>query len=515
MRKFKYYQSFATKNIRLIYPEEKSVALAKSSLDSLKQLLPANLNIKDNPDLLFNSFNAAVINRINLNDDGIQTATALRIYKNFLNKFCDLEHERSSIVGFILNAGLSEFITNRVMTEAEASEIKTPFNISLGSVVWPIVDPQFSQMLIDSSDETSPRYQEISASWEVGFDEIYLALGSRDLNEAEIISDHLQIEELKGNLKSYGGTGFTKDDVPIFRVIVGDALPLGIGYTTTPAASVKGVVVVKEEEKKPESLISSILANEIITIKTEDIPKIFEAYEVANELTQEKAEQKQKEEKNLSQLKSKDVNNNSTMKINTIEDITDEALAELSAATIKKALTRQIADEIEKASEEFAKKIEAKDKELQMKASEAEQLQKDFEKTKADMETLAEQIKAAEQERLLQKAQFDFNARMNDLETKFELGEKELEVVAKKIRGLDDSSYAEWLQDFEILSSAKKKEVKKEEPAESKASIEEALEATKEEEKETPPNTPSVEKSVREEFAEAFKTEDFKIKFRK
>jgi hypothetical protein len=89
MREFKYRQTFATNQIRLIYPEERSKALALASLESLKELLPVGLNIGENPDLLFNSFNAAIVNLVNLNDDGIQTDTALRLYKRFLHKFCD------------------------------------------------------------------------------------------------------------------------------------------------------------------------------------------------------------------------------------------------------------------------------------------------------------------------------------------------------------------------------------------------------------------------------------------
>jgi pantoate kinase len=519
MREFKYRQTFATNQIRLIYPEERSKALALASLESLKELLPVGLNIGENPDLLFNSFNAAIVNLVNLNDDGIQTDTALRLYKRFLHKFCDLEHERSSIVGFIVNSGLSEFMTNRIITETEATTIKTPFNISLGSVVWPVVDPQFAEMLIDSSDETSPHYHEISASWEIGFDDMYLAIGSRDLSEAEIITDENKIAELKKYLKIYEGEGKTNENEPIYRVIAGDAIPLGIGYTTSPAAAVKGVIVTEPKDIKVKEN-----KEEVIQINTRpDITTCNQSESVM--VTLSRNDEKEKKEKIISQEGILDVKNNSVMKLTTIEDITEDSLKELSAAAVRNFLNKQISDKIDEGSLEYAEKLEVKEKELQEKKEAAEAIQTQFEQTKKELELIAKQLEEEKATRLAEKAQADFNSRMSDLESKYELGEKELAVVAKNIRELDDEKFGEWLSDFEVLQATKKKNYKKDEEEEkkkveakkedAKASAEDVLDETKEEEKETPPNTPSIEKNVRDEFADAFKLEDFKINVKK
>lgn len=533
MRKFKYHQTFATKHIKLVYPEEKNVALALASLESLKTLLPPGLDIAKNPDLLFNSFNAAVVNRVNLNDDGIQTVTALKLYKNFIHKFCDLEHERTSIVGSIINAGLSEFLTNRIVSEAEATSIKTPFNISLGSVVWPVVDPQFAEMLAESSDETSPNFESISASWEIGFDEMYIAVGSRDLSEAEIITDEKRVSELKQYLRIYDGTGSTKQNEPVYRIIAGDALPLGIGYTTTPAADVKGVIVSNTE--KVEEIKETGLPEKEATPAREIIE--------LNSITQENNEEKDKSEKNSSQHPSNTVKNISIMKINKLDDITDENFSELSAAAVRNFVGKQIAEELEKASEEYALRLEEKEKEAKARKEEAEQVKKQFEDARKDLDALSAQLKQEQEARAAEKAQADFNSRMADLETKFVLGEKETAVIAKKIRGLDDAAYAEWLSDFEILSAAKKKDAEDDEDAKdggsdeadegedpnedsdedkkkkksksAKASVEDALDEVEEAKKKDLVNTPSVEKTVRDEFAEAFKPDDFKIRVRK
>ena len=54
-------------------------------------------------DLLPVAFNACVVNRVNKNGDVINTATALDICKNFINKPINVEHNRSNIVGVILS----------------------------------------------------------------------------------------------------------------------------------------------------------------------------------------------------------------------------------------------------------------------------------------------------------------------------------------------------------------------------------------------------------------------------
>lgn len=479
--------------------------------------------------MLFNSFNAAVVNRINLNDDGILPETAMAIYKNFINKFCDLEHERSNIVGFIINSGLSEFGTNRLISEEEALASNAPFNIALSSVVWSVADPHFSDLLVESSDETSPHYQEISASWEIGFDDMYLAIGSKDLTQAEIVKDPKHIAELKKHLRAYSGTGSTDKNEPIYRVIAGDALPLGIGYTTSPAAAVKGVVVI---DSKPIDLLANKDEKAAVSVRVscESLHKAGEAAEDVSKsmaqairsITQENIIEIENIQKNNSQDKPNTVNNSSIMKITNIEDITDESIKELSAAAVKNFVGKHIADQIDEVSTRYAQNLEAKEQEIKERNEAAKAMTEELENAKKQMEVLAEQIKQAEEARLAEKAQADFNARMADLESKFEIGEKELGVIAKSIRGLDEAAYADKLNDLEILLAGRAKKAADEEKEDedkkkesSKASFEEVLDETKAGEDKLPPNTPSVQQTVGEEFAEAFKLEDFKIRLSK
>ena len=54
--------------------------------------------------------------------------------------------------------------------------------------------------------------------------------------------------EMRGKLKAYGGSGKLDDGTKIYRLLRGDIYPLGIGFTTTPAADVKGLYSNKNEE---------------------------------------------------------------------------------------------------------------------------------------------------------------------------------------------------------------------------------------------------------------------------
>jgi len=125
---------------------------------------------------------------------------------------------------------------------------------------------------------------------------------------------------------------------------------------------------------------------------------------------------------------------------------------------------------------------------------------------------------------------------MAELEAQYDLGEKEREVIAKRIRGLEDTDYAEWLSEFGLFAGAKKKAAPKNEPdgdepekgadntdpmdpneekkskKNAKASIEAALDDATANKGATPPNTPSIQRTINEEFADAFKLEDFQIK---
>ena len=246
---YKYTTTFQSPLLACDINESSLISIA--SLENLAPLLPTNIDYKSNVDLLGVAFNAALVNKFNRNGDGMDTATALKYTKNFVHKPTNIEHDKQKVVGHIAAAGFSEFGSSRILASDEVQTMSEPFNIALGAVLYKSVNPNFTQLIEKSLDPNDSAYQKVSASWEVGFNDYVLAIGSSNLEESKIVSDPREIEELRGFLRSNGGSGKTDDGQEIYRLIQGNIFPLGIAYTLNPAADVKGLY----SESEPKSTI--------------------------------------------------------------------------------------------------------------------------------------------------------------------------------------------------------------------------------------------------------------------
>ena len=165
--------------------------------------------------------------------------TAVKVIDQFKYKLTNIEHNREKVVGHIVIPSFSSLESGEIISNEEALQYKT-FNISLGSLVYKAVNKEFAKLVENSVDPESELYHKVLASWEIGFNDYVLAVGSNNLEEAEIISDPDQIEEYKHFLKAFDGDGKFKDGRSIYRLIVG--YTLGMGFTANPAAEVKGLI---------------------------------------------------------------------------------------------------------------------------------------------------------------------------------------------------------------------------------------------------------------------------------
>ena len=71
------------------------------------------------------------------------------------------------MVGAILTAGFSEFGTDKQITAEELKDHKGPFNITLGGIVWKIVNSNLAKMIEDSADPTeiATKKSLLAGSW--------------------------------------------------------------------------------------------------------------------------------------------------------------------------------------------------------------------------------------------------------------------------------------------------------------------------------------------------------------
>jgi hypothetical protein len=509
---FEYITTFANLQIKPIVSEEKDKYLSLASIDSLKKFLP-EINTEKNVDLLPIAFDACVVNRVNKNGDVVNSLTAAEMLKDFINKPINIEHDRTKVVGCILTANFSKFGTNEVLAADQVKDMKEPFYITLGGVIWKIINPQLSNLIEESNDPSSENYMNVSASWELGFNEYDLVLindNNKNLENAKFVSDEKEKDKLKKNLKAFGGSGKIDKNTSIYRQVLGNVIPLGIGLTANPAADVQGVAT--KDEQSLEVEIS----------KPEENDQMSDSSDINCE-------------NNISQDEENTVNeegviNRIIMKIENINQITDELLKQVTASSVSDF----IQEELKKASEAFT--AEKNEKDLAIKATQEkyEALSTESEKVKEELEKLKASLAKLEEEKVAKAQEEAFNLRMAAFDEEFDLSDEDRQVIATDIKDLNDESFAAYKNKMAVLMKEKNKAAKKakeEEMKKSKASevkeeikastsseqsatevVDEVLDNSNVEKNSIPNSTTAAELSLREKYSKAFGFEGFDIK---
>jgi hypothetical protein len=518
---FKHTTTFANLKIKPLVSEEKDKYLSLASINNLRKFLP-EIDTEKNIDLLPIAFDACVINRVNKNGDVVNSLTAAEIVKNFINKPINVEHDRTKVVGCILTANFSKFGSNDIITEDEVKEMKEPFYITLGGVIWKIINPQLSNLIEDSNDPSSENYMNVSASWELGFNEydfVLLKDNNKNLEDATIVTDEKQKDKLRNSLKAFGGSGKIDKNTSIYRQVTGSVIPLGIGLTANPAADVQGIAIkndqntdieISDQNKAPESSDA-----------------IYE-----NNISQEEE----------STVIEEGVIKRIIMKIENINQITDELLKQVTASSV----TDFIQDELKKASESFVNEKNEKDNAIKAAQEKYEVLSTESEKVKEELEKLKSALAKLEEEKAAKAQEEAFNLRMASLDEEFDLSDEDRQVLAADVKDLNNETFAAYKNKMAILMKEKNKAAKKakmdkedlkdkgvDEDKEDKNGkmiksslastevsqtlsatevVDEVLDNSNIERNSIPNSTTTAEVSLREKYSKAFGLEEFDIK---
>lgn len=503
MKEFKYITSFSS-TLKPLVSEEKDQYLAMASLMEIADFIP-DIDTNKDVDLLPIAFNACVANRVNKNGDVIDNATSVKIYKNFINKPINIEHNRDRIVGTILTAGFSEFGTDKAITETQAAEMKGPFNITLGGVIWKVASSELADLIEDSADPTSENYLKVSASWELGFTDYHLVIlpeDEKNIENAQFITETERIDELSSHLRALGGDGKLDNGKNVYRQVVAEVVPLGIGLTETPAAEVKGVAT--EEDKKEELL--------------------------------------ENQQNNSSQTKTNNVNISENIMKKTIEnisEISDSSLTELSASTI----TDFIKSELEKAADQYKLEMTEKEEALKAATEKSDTLQAEHDQLTDELTKVKDALGELEKASAEREAEEQFNQRMSGLDEEYELTDQDREVIASDIKDMEEETFTAYQKKLAVLLSAKNRasiakanaeaeevaaEATEKEPQEAVASetpeetqaavkevVEEVLENAEVEADEVPVSSEAQEPTIYDKYAKAFGLDQFEIKLEK
>jgi len=83
---FKYTAKFSDILLASADINSPELNISEASLDSLKSLIPEDVDLDKNIDLMAIAFNAAVVNKFNRNGDGISSESAVKILDQFKHK---------------------------------------------------------------------------------------------------------------------------------------------------------------------------------------------------------------------------------------------------------------------------------------------------------------------------------------------------------------------------------------------------------------------------------------------
>lgn len=463
MRKpFKYHTSFdgvitASNN------DENHQEIIQASLNSLKSLNPGTIDLESNIDLLAIAFNAAVVNIFNKNHDGMSTPMAKKVYSQFVHKPTNIEHKKEKVVGHIISAGFSEYGSNEILNEEDIDESNlSPFNIALSSVVYKTVQKDFADLLEKSLDPSSPYYQKISASWEVGFNDYVIAVGSKNLQDAEIVHSEKQIEELNKYLKAFDGEGMMEDGTEVYRLISGDVYPLGIGFTTNPAANVEGLIKL-DNKKKEADLERNDSQNEEDSMAYERdkieidsdlfLKKLIKSKKKSSHNTKaDVISDNDKFNSYINQMEMKELINELK---ETIQASTSDKFSEEAVANVVKVVTEAIKDRSESYVQEKAemeKQQAAAEAAKQESEAKVTELESNLAETLAKLSSLEAEVQAAKDLQL-------FNDRMDSLDSEYELSDADRKIIASDIKDLDsaEETFAAYQERMAVIYSHKSK----------------------------------------------------------
>jgi len=209
-----------------------------------------------------------------------------------------------------------------------------------------------------------------------------------------------------------------KDGRKVNRLIVGDIYPLGIGFTSNPAADVKGLIA-EQNNKAPDK-----------PSRNEPIDKIIIKSKKTSHSSQENVLNK---EPNNTIMDKETIINDFRAALD--EKLGKQEFSEESVANISKVFIEAIREkgeqyvaDLEKAKAEKEEAVQAQNS-LQEKMSEVEQ----------QLESTQQKLNALEEENASREAEVLFNARMEMLNEVYELDEEDSKIVASELAYLDES----------------------------------------------------------------------------
>lgn len=504
---------------------EKKPEILESQANKLAGMSPY-LNPLQHQDLFGTAFEIALVNQFNENGDGVSTKDALGMIEGFAMKQMNIEHDRTMIVGHVLDACFSERSFGKKLYYEDVVNSNEIFSIVLSGVIYKLANVEFSEMLSEAVGGSS--MNKIYASWEVGFNDYKIGIGSRKLSECEIIEDPEKIEYYSSMLKTNGGSGQTTDGRYVQRLITGEIVPLGGGFTLNPAAKVQEIFVYdpaneerhEEYDEPEEDSNAKYLEKNSATISQKEMNNVITSDALVDSAINCASNNKQFQ------------NKGDEMDETQVKKLVEEALASREKETqdmeeAVASVTSKLIDAIKQNNEEYVAEKEAVAKEkdeaeakVQEQAKEIEQLKEGVSSLEEKLSVASDELKTLKEEQEQAEAQAKFDSRMDEIKEEYELDEKLCEVIAKRISAVEtDEQYAELKEEFSLTFAHLNKETlkasKEAEKVEKVEEVEDPIEKGGEEASAAVSNNASAsceeEETLQDKFSKALNKESVKI----
>lgn len=456
---------------------------AFASLHSLKSIIPAGFNPEKDTDLLYLASPLVRLDWSNANGDCLTREVALSSYKGFINRLLDIEHDRKKIVGNIIMAVITDADTNEIIPDDKVLDYAGTLQIVYAAYMWKVANPKLAEFLTRASNPSSEYHNTISSSFEVGFNDYIIAVGDKNVRKAKLITDEDEIELYsKFLLSSPGGVGKDRNGNFVYRVLQ-DCYPFGAGLVSRPASQVKGVLTIEslvetveddeddDEENETEDTESS--ANQSVKKEVEDKNAVTkselktetaantEIVKDAKTSVQESVATEKTAKIDIQKEKvSVTPNITQPMDIKKLDDITANAAELFKNEAHASVITKFIAEQIAKISEEKVAEMKKRDdmaKTLEEAKAAAEAKVAELSKNVSDLASKLNEIEAAKAAEAAEKL---FQERMKGFDEEYELNDEERTLIASEIKGMNDESFDAYLKKFKVLAKEKSKAFK-------------------------------------------------------
>lgn len=239
------YTARFTATARTYTPSSTEVNEVCASIERLKPLLPADIDPAAHPTILYVVGNLFVPGTMNRNEDAVTLEDGLRMYRGFEGQQINVEHNRASVCGYIVRAGLAEFGTDRLITEEEARAAGKPVNVAVVVALWKVVERDLVHYIAEAGAE-------VSLSFEVGFDTysvVVMPKGVMNLAMAKqvIPPSDAAYDSWAAKLRVHKGSGVSRGDT-VGRILLWPIIPMGGGIVAQPAGAVKGLAPILSRE---------------------------------------------------------------------------------------------------------------------------------------------------------------------------------------------------------------------------------------------------------------------------